>query len=78
MATGSGALGGATIGAVGGLAIAYNRWDSKNAGALIFGGAIVGGVLGGVAAYYASASPSARAPTTAVGLVFPCIFVLLP
>jgi hypothetical protein len=74
IATASGVDGGLTAG----IAAVYltdktlhhDRIDHGDAGfvAMMLGGAVVGGVLGGLVAHAVAGSPGARAPVTAVGL----------
>jgi hypothetical protein len=79
MATGAGVFGGATLGFLTGAAIAaqnagafYHKGGfDKGLSALLLGTTIAGGVLGGVAAYYATSSPTARTPVAGLGLAIP-------
>ena len=80
IATASGVLGGAVIGAAIGALPAYiygmkTRHDDATP-AFLIAGSVVGGVLGGFAAYAVSTSSSARAPTTAVCLAIPFLVVI--
>ncbi len=85
MATGAGALGGAILGFVAGATIAVQNsgaffqksGSDDGLGALLFGATVAGSVLGGVAAYYATSSPTARAPVAGLGLAFPYVGFLV-
>jgi hypothetical protein len=85
MATGAGALGGATLGLVAGATLAienagahFHKGGSDDGlSALLLGATVAGSVLGGVAAYYATSSPSARAPVAGLGLAFPYLAFLV-
>ena len=80
IATAAGALGGATIGLVTvALSSMKGNWVSKNGHEIptrLSVGAVVGGLVGGVAAYAATASPSSRAPVTGAALAFPWILAV--
>lgn len=80
IATGAGAVGGATMGfATVGLSALGGNWVSKGGNELppaLLTGMVVGGVLGGIAAYALTTSPSSRAPVTAAGLVLPYLFTV--
>jgi hypothetical protein len=80
IATASGVLGGAVIGlGIGALPAYIYGMKARNdhtTPAFLIAGSVVGGVLGGLAAYAVSASPSARAPTTAAGLALPFLVVI--
>jgi hypothetical protein len=81
IATGAGVLAGMCIGLPVGAFMAIGaggggkRDDSS--GPLIGLGIVAGGVLGGVAAYAATSSPSSRAPATAVGLAIPYLITVV-
>jgi hypothetical protein len=85
MATGAGVLGGATVGFFTGAAIAFQNAGAlyhkggadDGLSALLLGATVAGGVLGGVAAYYASSSPAARTPVAGLGLAIPCLGFLM-
>ena len=80
IAVGSGALGGAALGfSVVALSSLHGHWVSKTGQEvppLLYGGMLVGAVVGGVAAYFLTPSPWSRAPVTAGALAFPYFLTL--
>ena len=81
IATGAGAVGGATLGiAASGLvalgAGTHSRGSIDAVPALLLGGAIAGGVLGGIAAHSLAREPSNRTAVTAVSLAVPYLLTL--
>jgi hypothetical protein len=81
IATGSGVLGGFTLGvALGGLAAlgggGFGGKGSDGSGAAILGAGLLGAVAGGFGAYALARSADARAPVTGGGLVLPYIVTL--
>ncbi len=84
IATGAGALGGATLGLtlsgtlILGTASGGGKRPDDGALPLILSlSAITGGILGGIGAHAWAASPSARAPVTAGGLAFPFLVTMI-
>jgi hypothetical protein len=81
IATGAGVLTGACIGlpvgALMAMAAGPGGKSDNTSGPLIGLGIVAGSVLGGVAAYAATSSPSSRAPATAVGLAIPYLIAVV-
>jgi hypothetical protein len=75
IATGSGILGGFTLGGIVGVAVQGGEVQRDNA--IMATGMLAGAIGGGVGAYLASRSPSARAPMTGVGLALPYLVTLI-
>jgi hypothetical protein len=80
IATGAGVVGGMTAGAGLGSLIVLRSHPSKSEGetiaALILGGALAGGILGGVAAYHLAEEPDARLPVAVAGLALPYLLTI--
>jgi hypothetical protein len=80
IAASAGVVGGATIGfAVAALSSTKGTWVSKagnEATTLLGVGIVAGGILGGIAAYAVTSSPSSRAPVTGAALAFPWVLAI--
>jgi hypothetical protein len=76
IATSSGIVGGLLIGGAIGVGLQGHDRSGAGSAALLWTGVLAGSIGGGVAAYFASRSPGARAPTTGVALALPYIVTL--